>query len=594
MKSGKIIVYIFCIFILTGGFAAAQDGGPVWEGTASMSRYGEFPSTGLYAASNSFPRNTIVEVENLQNGRSATVIIADRLNNPGLFMLLSREAAGTLGITEDETVQVRVSLKSETESVAESLVEERPYSADPDVNPAALAEQYEVPEAEEPLTGMLVEEETPREEPPEIAEDTPRLTTSPDTPALGTPRLPSLDMPAEPAKVETAETEEAAAEQPGKEMPRLSILSESPAYKDLRLPDLAVPSSPPEPGAEGEETVPSRETPEISAIGTSPEIPGLSLASVAVPVEPSEEVPEEPEIENGEARLTYMTNPSPDVDPLVLWDLDIPEEPGRAELAAEDEVPDLTDVAGSPFVEGLQVASLEEPRDPSELGEEDGPEDTTTGLSELLISPDAESLDLDSVEEPMEPVDDEDEAPVVAELETETPEREPDVELAAIDEPEEPSGKESTETVTKTEEGEPSVEIPEDSMLVLEPAEPRPPEDTAPESVEVPETEITEPEEPLIAEDEEESGFETAPAVTAGSLERGAYYVQLGVYSESNNAKLIADKYSTAYPVAVLRETSASKQIYKVLLGPVNYDESGGLLYNFRAKGFKDAFIRKE
>lgn len=611
MKSVKAIVYIGIILVMTGGFAAAQSGNPVWEGTASMSRYGEFPATGLYAASNSFPRNTIVEIENLQNGKKTTVIIADRLNNPGLFMLLSREAAGALGITENDTVQVRVALESKTESIAESLVEERPYSADPEVNPAARTERYELPEEEVPEARIAEEEGPgpaegpPREEPvregPEVIEDeAPRLATAISTPVPAAPRFPSLDLPPEPPAAEAVSAEEPETAPPVKEMPRLSAMAESPYYEDFRLPDLALPSGPPEPAASAERTPPPRETPEISAVETSPDIPGLSLHTIAVPEEPLEEAPAEPGPENGEINLTYMTNPSPDVGPLELWDLDVPKEPGGKTVSEEEETPYLTDVAPSPLVEELRVAVLEEPVDPDKLSADEGP-----AVAEIA--------------------EEERETPELTELDPEAPERTPDVDLAYLDEPsgpaeepaEEPVPEEGPPAVAEIAEEELPVEIPEDSMLVMEPAEPRPPEDTAPAAVEVPGTGPDAPEEgpsvdeprvypeppeekaeqPLIAEKETADGTEEAPVeetVTSGSLQTGAYYVQLGVYSESKNAKLVADKFSSSYPVAVLRETAASKQIYKVLLGPVNFDESGGLLYNFRAKGFKDAFIRKE
>ena len=44
----------------------------VWTGIATVSRYGDFPTTGNYAASNSFQKNTLVEVTNLENGRRTT------------------------------------------------------------------------------------------------------------------------------------------------------------------------------------------------------------------------------------------------------------------------------------------------------------------------------------------------------------------------------------------------------------------------------------------------------------------------------------------------------------------------------------------
>ncbi len=596
---------MFICSLLIAGLAGAQSSGQVWEGTASMSRYGEFPATGLYGASNSFPRNTIVEVENLQNGEKTTVIITDRLSNPGLFLLLSREASGALGITQDETVQVRVALENDSDRMADSLVGESPYSSDPDVNPAALAEAYELPEVtEEP---EIVEEPEIIEEPEVMEDETPRMVLAVPTPEMAQPRIPSLVLPEEPTEV--AIVEEEPEEVPVlDDTPRLTAMDESPAYETFRLPDLAVPEGPPAAAEEG--VLPETEAPEITALGTSPAIPGLKLTVIPAPAEPSEKEPvEETPVEIAEPSeqgplLTYMTNPSPDVDPLELWDLDVPSVPSEAVVEEEDETPAVLTTSGSPFVDELQIAALDEPMEIVE-----------------------------TVEEPVEP---EDTTPELALLETGTPERVPDVSLETIDEPTEPSEEVAEETskveepeevspveddtplITEMIDGELEVEIPEDTMLVLEPAEPRPPEDVTPKAVEVPGTDLEESEteepagepkdypeppaeetakEPLIVKEipeKETSAMEEPVEITGDTLQKGAYYVQLGVYSEKLNAKQVADTYRSSYPVAVLQETSAAKQIYKVLLGPVNYDESGGLLFNFRAKGFKDAFIRRE
>ena len=36
-----------------------------------------------------------------------------------------------------------------------------------------------------------------------------------------------------------------------------------------------------------------------------------------------------------------------------------------------------------------------------------------------------------------------------------------------------------------------------------------------------------------------------------------------------------------------------NRQLYKVLIGPLNQEESGTLLYRFRSLGYKDAFITR-
>ena len=55
----------------------------------------------------------------------------------------------------------------------------------------------------------------------------------------------------------------------------------------------------------------------------------------------------------------------------------------------------------------------------------------------------------------------------------------------------------------------------------------------------------------------------------------------------------IGDNLAETYPVTVYLSESADRPIYKVLLGPLNQDESGALLYQFRTKGYPDAFVRK-
>ena len=124
------------IFLLVSGSLFSQS---EWEGTTAMGRYGEFPSSGLYGASNSFPRNTLVEVKNLETGMSATVLIVDRLNDPGLFLLLSREAAENLGIEDDQIVRSRVKMADNSRRLSIED-KDRPYHPDPDINPGAEEE----------------------------------------------------------------------------------------------------------------------------------------------------------------------------------------------------------------------------------------------------------------------------------------------------------------------------------------------------------------------------------------------------------------------------------------------------------------------
>ena len=76
-------------------------------------------------------------------------------------------------------------------------------------------------------------------------------------------------------------------------------------------------------------------------------------------------------------------------------------------------------------------------------------------------------------------------------------------------------------------------------------------------------------------------------------LKKGSYYLQLGAYDEEFSAKDLAVTLAVKYPVTVLVRGKPEKSSYKVMVGPLNQDEGGSLLFNFRSKGFTGAFLRK-
>jgi hypothetical protein len=83
------------------------------------------------------------------------------------------------------------------------------------------------------------------------------------------------------------------------------------------------------------------------------------------------------------------------------------------------------------------------------------------------------------------------------------------------------------------------------------------------------------------------------PVRPSAALAAASYYLQLGVYGESSAALALADNLSPDYPVSVYAFKSNDKSLYKVMIGPLNSDESGTLLYLFTAQGYRDAFVRK-
>ena len=130
----------------------------------------------------------------------------------------------------------------------------------------------------------------------------------------------------------------------------------------------------------------------------------------------------------------------------------------------------------------------------------------------------------------------------------------------------------------------------EESPLTMEPEEP-------PFTAE--DIEVAEVVEPLVEEEPvaEIAMAESPPTpeeqmILSEILPSSSYFVQLGAYSTRGLAEKLAGNFTQTYSVTILPASSGGRQFYKVLVGPLNVDESGTLLYQFRSRGFKDAFIQ--
>jgi hypothetical protein len=112
-------------------------GASVWEGAAALAPRGDLPEDGYYAATNSFPPNTVVDITNLETGKSIRAIVASGLNTPGLLAVLSPDAAGRIGLGTRTIGRIRMTQPEDPIAFArftEGLV----ASGDPDYDPAAM------------------------------------------------------------------------------------------------------------------------------------------------------------------------------------------------------------------------------------------------------------------------------------------------------------------------------------------------------------------------------------------------------------------------------------------------------------------------
>jgi cell division septation protein DedD len=84
----------------------------VWEGVAEPDSSGELP--GNYSvATNSFPRNTVVDITNLENGKMVRVKVVSGLETGGLLAMLSRTAAESVDLRGNFSVRIRMTQPSD-------------------------------------------------------------------------------------------------------------------------------------------------------------------------------------------------------------------------------------------------------------------------------------------------------------------------------------------------------------------------------------------------------------------------------------------------------------------------------------------------
>jgi hypothetical protein len=97
------------------------------EGSAAIGD--NFIENGPYLATNYFPKNTLVEVVNLENNISATFIVYSPLENSTLLAVLSREAADAIGLN----IVGRIRMKEKDSLISYSSPWERKtFSGDTD------------------------------------------------------------------------------------------------------------------------------------------------------------------------------------------------------------------------------------------------------------------------------------------------------------------------------------------------------------------------------------------------------------------------------------------------------------------------------
>jgi hypothetical protein len=137
---GKTVKGIALGFISVLLFASLL-GASVWEGAAAVSSGGEFPDSGFYVATNSFPRNTVVDITNLETGKTVRAIVATGLDSPGLLAVVSKECADAIGMRNRSIGRIRMIQPADPIAFSR-FGEESLRSGDPDYDPEAALKAY--------------------------------------------------------------------------------------------------------------------------------------------------------------------------------------------------------------------------------------------------------------------------------------------------------------------------------------------------------------------------------------------------------------------------------------------------------------------
>ncbi|MDR0654677.1 MAG: SPOR domain-containing protein [Treponema sp.] len=318
-KTGLLFLALAAFFVLTSA--------SVWEGSGTVAPSGSLPDEGYYAATNSFPRNTVVDITNLENGKSIRVIVASGLDTPGLLAVISRDAALSIGLQSRSIGRIRMIQPSDPIAFSR-FTEGLSSSGDPDYDPSAL-----------------LNSEVPPEKTPEIAEETAAEKTG-----------PAESVPA--------------AEEPGAEESAPAVIAGTPAFteEETKTAD-GVPS----PDGEGADRNPQAASEIVDVPGTPPgetgeTAEGVSGLFLASPVPEKEESPAEAAgtpVETSEAKPESPAEGAYNSVSLVPAESRPPQDDTVWSLPPEAEVEPLREHGGGSSFSMAEVAPLPEKTAPS-------------------------------------------------------------------------------------------------------------------------------------------------------------------------------------------------------------------------------------
>jgi hypothetical protein len=546
-KTKKRLLTLLC------AAAMAFTGASVWEGAVTTAPRGALPDEGYYAATNSFPRNTVVDITNLETGKTIRVIVSSGLDTPGLLATLSEDAAKSIGLQARSIGRIRMTQPSDPIAFSR-FTEGLAGSGDPDYDPEAMIEAEDE---------AAYDAEDFEEEPSLVLTPSPRQLNPEETPVYSGEEKDYFSVVDIPGQEQYGDEEDPYGEFPEDWEGALSEADEEDDSPENTLYPIWAQG-----GSVGAPVSPEAvQEPEPNIARNSPPAPppapdpGQGTAQLSaqttVPAPTGGEGPAQLNTQTegtGSWASAWVTAPQNRIEPpapgaydysLVPAEQRPPVDPGTYTIPPEAQV--------GPVV---QVPPAQPPR---------RPEPVIDG-----------SLFIESIETMRE--------------RNAVPAPSPSPALAVIPAPEAiASPVTPRETLPEPVLMEPfpmEPALPEPVIIVEEPALPEINPGPAPKAA------VTSKAAPVPkAAVAHRPGTDFSIPVI-GELEKGKYYLQLGAYSKPEVLESSVSKLDSHYPLAVQAAGSQDNPIYRLLLGPVNLGESGALLQRFKGSGYNDAFVR--
>ena len=576
----------------------------VWEGNAGVGAARDFTSGSMLVRSDMFPRDTFIEIENLENGKKTTALVSGSSGIAGLLVNMSPEVAKVLDVPSDKIVRVRINT---TTKLSDDFLAESDYTtSDADYNPSlAVTTAPETPAPAYDESDTVLFDPASLKNYPKSVQPKPSETVAKKESEVE----PVPEPVSEPAETEPKTEPEAVAvnnepEPVTEPQPEVKPLNNEKAY--LERAGLKPPKSKNDGSAATKtETVTTTTTKTVTT----------ETYTEPVVEKPAETAPVTPQVQPATTKPEAETKPVSTVGGVTQPATSKPE----AETKPVSTVGGVTKPATTkPEAETKPVSTVGGVTQPATTKPEaeTKPVSTVGGITQpATTKPEAETKPVSTVGGITQPETTKPEAetkPVatvggVTQPETTKPEAEtkPVSTVGGITQPENTKTEEMA-AAAKPVEIAPTKKSSEITKPAAKPVEVKTIETTKTTTAV---TVIEEPEQ-TIAQNSKKTPIIELPSIGnlnsmkiepyivqadsqmyAGSLQKGKYYLQIANYSKEANAQSILAKYKK-YPLAIEKLGSGTRTRYRVFIGPLKIDEMGAVMEQFNKFGFTDAFFK--